>query len=203
MRSEEEEVISGNIYNKYESKNIIVRVLMSGYFNAFNGLLDELQPRNILELGCGEGYLIHHLEGNYSFAKCVGIDISHLIIKQAAERCGGAYFTCGSAYELPFACASFDLVLCMEVLEHLQEPRVVLEEITRICSRFILLSVPREPIWRMLNLARGAYIRDFGNTPGHLNHWTKREFIALLKDYFTVMQTATPLPWTMALCTLL
>ena len=41
-------------------------------------------------------------------------------------------------------------------------------------ARALLVSVPREPLWRGLNMARGAYMRDLGNTPGHVNHWSKR-----------------------------
>ncbi len=44
----------------------------------------------------------------------------------------------------------------------------------------LLVSVPREPLWRGLNMARGAYIKDLGNTPGHLNHWSRKAFVELL-----------------------
>jgi len=60
--------------------------------------------------------------------------------------------------------------------------------------------VPREPIWRALNLARGKYVRDLGNTPGHLGHWSRRGFLELLGGRLEVVAVRTPLPWTMALC---
>jgi len=60
--------------------------------------------------------------------------------------------------------------------------------------------VPREPIWRILNIARGKYIGDLGNTPGHVNHWSRRGFIDLLSRRFDVVEVRSPLPWTMALC---
>ena len=63
----------------------------------------------------------------------------------------------------------------------------------------MLVSVPREPLWRGLNMARGAYLRDLGNTPGHLNHWSKREFAGLLRRYGEVVELRSPFPWTMAL----
>jgi hypothetical protein len=59
--------------------------------------------------------------------------------------------------------------------------------------------VPREPVWRMTNMARGAYLRDLGNTPGHLNHWSKRSFVSLLSRYGTVEHVRSPFPWTMLL----
>jgi hypothetical protein len=43
-------------------------------------------------------------------------------------------------------------------------------------------------------------VRDLGNTPGHLNHWTRRGFVSFLESRFEVVSVRTPLPWTMALC---
>ena len=61
------------------------------------------------------------------------------------------------------------------------------------------LPVPREPLWRLLNMARGAYWPALGNTPGHLNHWSKVGFHSLLTRYGTVQEVRTPFPWTMLL----
>ena len=47
----------------------------------------------------------------------------------------------------------------------------------RVARRWLLVSVPHEPLWRALNVARGAYLRELGNTPGHLNHWTRAAFV--------------------------
>jgi hypothetical protein len=63
----------------------------------------------------------------------------------------------------------------------------------------LLVSVPREPLWRALNMARGAYLRDLGNTPGHVNHWTKRGFTSLLSRHGDVIEARSPFPWTMLL----
>ena len=81
---------------------------------------------------------------------------------------------------LAFADGEFDLVAATEVLEHVPDPAAALAEMARVAGAFLLVSVPHEPLWRALNLARGAYLRELGNTPGHLNHWTRRAFVALL-----------------------
>ena len=60
------------------------------------------------------------------------------------------------------------------------DPEHTVAEMARVALRHLLVSVPREPLWRGLNMARGAYLKDLGNTPGHLNHWSKRSFVALL-----------------------
>lgn len=61
-------------------------------------------------------------------------------------------------------------------------------------------SVPREPMWRVLEMARGKYPGALGNTPGHVNHWGRASFLELIARRFDVLQTRSPLPWTMVLC---
>ena len=104
-----------------------------------------------------------------------------------------------SADQLPFADGEFDLAAAIEVLEHVPDPERVLAEMTRVAAGHLLVSVPREPLWRALNVARGAYLRDLGNTPGHVNHWSKRSFVALLGGYGEVVELRSPFPWTMLL----
>jgi hypothetical protein len=85
------------------------------------------------------------------------------------------------------------------VLEHVPDPEHTVAEMARVASRWLLVSVPREPLWRALNMARGAYLRDLGNTPGHLNHWSKRSFVSLLSRHGEVVEARSPFPWTMLL----
>jgi 2-polyprenyl-3-methyl-5-hydroxy-6-metoxy-1,4-benzoquinol methylase len=103
------------------------------------------------------------------------------------------------AERLQFTDGEFDLVAATEVLEHVPEPERVLSEMSRVARAHLLVSVPREPLWRVLNVARGAYVRDLGNTPGHLNHWSRSSFESLLGRYGEVVQSRSPFPWTMLL----
>ena len=91
----------------------------------------------------------------------------------------------------------YDLVLAIEVLEHVPEPERALREIARVCRGQVVLSVPREPIWRIGNMARGRYLRQLGDTPGHVNHWSAGSFRRLVARHFDVEQVRRPLPWTM------
>lgn len=199
METKDGNVIIGNKY-KYESSNIIVRLLMRGYLSAFDGQTAGVQAARVLEVGCGEGYITYRLADRYGSALTHGLDISLDLVRQASVRCSGVGFTCASAYDIPFRDNSFDLVVCVEALEHMDSPRTALREIRRVCSRFALFSVPREPIWRVLNMARGAYVRDWGNTPGHVQHWSVRRFAAFIEEHFRILRLVTPFPWTMALC---
>ena len=103
------------------------------------------------------------------------------------------------AENLPFEDDEFDLACAIEVLEHVPDPEHTVAEMARCAQRHLLVSVPREPLWRMLNMARGAYWSDLGNTPGHLNHWSRRSFVALLSRHGRVTEVRSPFPWTMLL----
>jgi ubiquinone/menaquinone biosynthesis C-methylase UbiE len=103
------------------------------------------------------------------------------------------------AENLPFGENEFELAAAIEVLEHVPDPEHTVAEMARVAGGHLLVSVPREPLWRALNVARGAYIKDLGNTPGHVNHWSKRSFVAMLERYGRVVEARSPFPWTMLL----
>ena len=110
-----------------------------------------------------------------------------------------AEYIAGSAYELPFADGEFDLVAAIEVFEHLERPEAALAEMARVARRHVLVSVPREPLWRAANLASGRYLSDLGNTPGHIQHFSRRGIATLVGSAADVVQISGPLPWTVVL----
>jgi ubiquinone/menaquinone biosynthesis C-methylase UbiE len=104
-----------------------------------------------------------------------------------------------SVYNLNRDDASFDLVIILEVLEHLQFPDQALAELCRVSKKYCIISVPNEPLWRILNMARGAYWYEFGNSPGHVNHWSKAGINRLVSKHFKVLKVTTSIPWTLLL----
>jgi 2-polyprenyl-3-methyl-5-hydroxy-6-metoxy-1,4-benzoquinol methylase len=109
-------------------------------------------------------------------------------------------FQVADLYQLSPGCDAAELVICCEVLEHLPDTVRALEILSQLARPHLIVSVPKEPLWRILNVARGRYWSELGNTPGHLQHWSRRGFIALLEQHFEVVEVRAPLPWTMALC---
>jgi 2-polyprenyl-3-methyl-5-hydroxy-6-metoxy-1,4-benzoquinol methylase len=195
------EVPTGNTFDKYGSSNPVVRRLMRGFHSALDELFTEAAPSSVLDVGCGEGVLTAGWAERLGDGRIVGIDLDDP--KLRAEWRGRARpnleFRAEEATRLSFSDDEFDLATAIEVLEHVPEPEATLAEMARVARGHLLVSVPREPLWRGLNLARGAYIRDLGNTPGHLNHWSKRGFVSLLSRYGAVEQARSPFPWTMLL----
>jgi 2-polyprenyl-3-methyl-5-hydroxy-6-metoxy-1,4-benzoquinol methylase len=193
----------GNFYDKYRTRNPLARLLMDGFLKSFEQLLSRCDDAtSALEAGCGEGELSIRIAK--SGKRTRALDISPRIVEEARRRASAAgvdvAFNSGSVYDLDAARDVADLVVCCEVLEHLEEPDKALGILHSVCNRYFLTSVPREPIWRALNMARGRYLADFGNTPGHVQHWSKDEFIKFLGTRFRVIEVKSPLPWTLALC---
>lgn len=193
-------IIAGNVYNKYESKNPVTKFLMKNFLNSLDEILKTLGVKKILEVGCGEGYLTNYIKDQLNDIYIEGCDVSENIINIAREIYPDIPFFISSAYKTAYKNSEFDLVIASEVLEHLDRPHKALEELSRITNRYCLFSVPWEPMWRILNLTRGKYLKHLGNTPGHVQHWTRKDFTSLLKDYFRIKELKKPFPWTMVLC---
>jgi 2-polyprenyl-3-methyl-5-hydroxy-6-metoxy-1,4-benzoquinol methylase len=195
-----ERVPTGNTYDKYGSTNPVVRRLMARFERDMAELMRVAGPSSILDVGCGEGVLTERWARTID-GRVVGIDLDDpkLRTEWARRSRPNLEFRTGLGDSLPYADGEFEAVTAMEVLEHVPDPDAVLAEMSRVASRWLLVSVPREPIWRALNMARGAYVRDLGNTPGHLNHWSKRSFARLLDRHGETVELRSPFPWTMAL----
>jgi len=201
MEQPVEAVPTGNTYDKYGSSNPVVKRLMAGFEAALDELWETAAPSSILDVGCGEGVLTEKWAERLGDGRIVGIDLDDPKLRAEWEQRQRANleYRVEEATNLSFADDEFDMATAIEVLEHVPAPEQTLSEMARVAERWLLVSVPREPVWRMTNMARGAYLRELGNTPGHVNHWSKRSFVSLLSRYGTVEQVRSPFPWTMLL----
>jgi len=195
------EVPTGNSFDKYGSQNPVVKRLMAGFHGTLDELWDRAAPSSVLDVGCGEGVLTFEWAKRLGDGRVVGIDLDDPKLRAEWEqrKRPNLEFRGEEATRLSFADDEFDLAAAIEVLEHVPEPEATVAEMARVARSHMLVSVPREPLWRGLNMARGAYWRDLGNTPGHVNHWSKRGFVSLLSRYGAVEEARSPFPWTMLL----
>jgi 2-polyprenyl-3-methyl-5-hydroxy-6-metoxy-1,4-benzoquinol methylase len=192
----------GNYYDKYHTRNPLARALMAGFLRAFDALLERCPAQaSAIEAGCGEGELSIRMARRGMAV--TAFDTSTSVIEEARLRAAQAGatvgFSTGSVMHMPPGTQA-DLVVCCEVLEHLDEPRAALQALAAASRGYLLVSVPREPLWRALNMARLRYLRQLGNTPGHVQHWSRRAFLRFLTSEVEVLEVRSPLPWTMALC---
>ncbi len=193
------DIPTGNTYDKYHSRNPVARKLMERFHQNLDQCLAQCDPTRLLDVGTGEGELVPTYVEAFGKIPMVAVDLpDHELASNWADRDSENIFA--DAEKLPFPDSTFDLVTCIEVLEHVPRPEVVMAEMARVASGRVLLSVPNEPIWRISNMARGAYLKDLGNTPGHIQHWSRKSFIAQVSEHFEVLEDRSPFPWTMLLC---
>ena len=199
----EKGVVVGNTYDKYGSHNPIMRWLMKGFESTVTEFVNEVKPASIHEVGCGEGYwTLRWLEQGISAR---GSDFSNTVVDLARANANDRnlspkVFKVCSIYDLEPDFDTAELIVCCEVLEHLDRPDDGLRTLQAIADPYLIISAPYEPLWSMMNMARGKYWADFGNTPGHVHRWSKREFVRLVSRYFDVTEVRRPIPWTMMLC---
>ena len=201
MSTATEHVPTGNTFDKYGSTNPVVRRLMNGFESTLDELWHRADPESILDVGCGEGVLTCEWAERLGEKRIVGIDLDDPKLKTEWEKRQrpNLELRVEEATSLSFGDDEFDMASAIEVLEHVPEPEATVAEMARVARSHILVSVPREPLWRGLNMARGAYLKQLGNTPGHVNHWSKRSFVSMLSRHGTIEEARSPFPWTMVL----
>lgn len=198
MRVENGVVVGSN--GKYEMRNPIARFLLLGFDRAISECVKNAVPQSVLEIGCGEGHVTELILLS-SASRVLATDISQSLIDENRLRVQDPRVSFAVADVMSFSPdEAFDVVVCCEVLEHLDDPVAGLAALHALGARDYVLSVPREPIWRLMNMCRGAYLRDFGNSPGHINHFSQRAFLRFVERYFVVKELRTPLPWIVLRC---
>jgi SAM-dependent methyltransferase len=202
---ETEGIVIGNHTQKYTARNPAIRWLTERWVANLDGVFQQIAAapggvERALEVGCGEGVIADKLQRR--FGEVVALDLPDAGLRADWRGYDGPRFLHADAHRLPFEDDRFDVVVAAEVLEHLPDPHKGLQEMARVGRRHLVLSVPREPIFRSCNLVAGRYVRDLGNTPGHLNHWSKRGFVRFVSQVAEVREVTSPFPWTTIWATL-
>lgn len=135
-------------------------------------LLKNTPPKKVLDVGCGTGETLSSLRSRYPKAKLNGIDYSPLAVKFAKSR-GLKNIRKGDALSLPYADASFDAVLLLDVIEHFEKDLKLLKEIKRVLKpggSLIITAPALSFIWS-----------DHDTNQGHFRRYTRHRFRYLSK----------------------
>jgi SAM-dependent methyltransferase len=180
---------------KYEGRGGVERRLIERFRAALLREVGALAPARVLDAGCGEGIVAGWLSAALPGAEITAVDARPEAIAELRRRNPGLRAEVGDVYALPFRDGEFDLVLAIEVLEHLDRPRAALRELARVSASNLVLTVPHEPFFRAGNLARGRYVRRLGSTPGHVNTWTRRGFLDVVGGELDAPRWWSAFPW--------
>jgi SAM-dependent methyltransferase len=187
--------------HKYNNKNFFHRFALGKYFDVVTSEINTLNPASILEFGCGEGLLLDRLaEHGANMANYTGVDIREDAIQFAKSRNPEAHFVCADIFNWPPADEKYDLVMACQVFEHLPDPRPYLTRLLRLSRGPVLLTVPHEPWFRLLNLARGRDLARLGNHPEHVNQWGLKSFVTFISAQAWVVHAHSCFPFIILLC---
>ena len=186
-------------YDKENTKNPLAHLLYHRFKDTIYRSITEHEIFSILDLGCGGGDILNYIFKRFPF-ELTGADIDKDQINNAKTFNSEIQFVVCDGKKTIFDTNQFDMTLVLEVLEHEKDFIELIQEAKRVSYKYCIFSVPNEPLWRILNILRGAHLINWGNTPGHINHWTKDGFVNLLTEYFEVIAVYSPIPWTIVKC---
>ena len=197
---------SGNL-SKHTNPNALHQWLLQRFHERVGDLVGDallpagapVQATGILDVGCGEGFVLRHLVRRFPTLAPRGIDARAQALTWARRQGPHtASWVLGDAAQLPFADRSFPVVLCLEVLEHLDRPWSALEELRRVCSGSLIVSVPNQPFFAAANLLRGKNLSTAGEDPDHRSHWRGATFLRELRRRLVVERVTYSFPWVIA-----
>jgi len=185
---------------KYRRRSRVRRTLIRRFVRRLHELILEAGPvSSMLEIGIGEGFLSGYLSEKLPTVRFSGVDASAEALARLQRLFPRIETRVGDACDLSGLTGPFDLVLCAEVLEHLDRPARALDAIATLKPRRAVLTVPHEPFFRLSNLASGANVTRWGNDPEHVQQFGPRSFRELLSTRFEVLTLDTSYPWILAL----
>ena len=191
--------MSSTNLSKYQTSNPVARWIIRRFLDQLCARVAALEPTAILDLGCGEGVVARELTRILPDTPYTGIDLSEEALRTARALNPGITFHQQSVLDVEPAANCADLVLCVEVLEHLERPDLAAARIAACTEDRAIVSVPWEPYFRLGNLLRGNYVRTWGNHPEHIQAFEPGSLKALLRPHFASVDVETCFPWLIAI----
>lgn len=190
--------MSSSNQQKYESGNVVVQRLLGRFLDRVVGLAAAQRPRRVVDLGCGEGMVAARILERCPAVDYRGIELDSIAAAAARVNAPGAEIREGDIRAVPAELAWADVSVCLEVLEHLDDPAPAVRKIAEWTGGLAIVSVPWEPFFRGGNLLRGKYLDRFGNHPEHVQQFTPASFRRLLEQDFALVQVERCFPWLIA-----
>ncbi|MHA7898484.1 MAG: class I SAM-dependent methyltransferase [Henriciella sp.] len=182
--------------SKYTNPNPIHRLSLGRFYDAVASELKAIAPSSVLDFGCGEGYILDMMaERDVAFRSYEGLDLRADALAEARRRWPHTQFTEANLFDAGYDQQRYHTVMALEVLEHLFEPEKVLRRLANLADKYLLLTVPNEPWFQLMNLVRGRDLIRLGNHPEHINHWNKNTFADFVSPYAEIVSVITRFPF--------
>lgn len=192
--------MNGN-FQKYQNKNRLHRYLLRVFLDEVCKFVERTRCETVLDVGCAEGFVLNELFQRGVAARLIGIDVDAAAIARGKQLFPHLDLRHGDGLQIDAIDGSYDLVLALEILEHLNEPELLLAELRRVSRRHCIVSVPHEPWFCLANLARLKNVSRWGNDIEHLNHWNPRVFPKFLEaNDLKILDHRLPFPWMLYRC---
>lgn len=180
----------GQSQDKKKYSSLVKRFFINRFLARIGQILEDNNPGNVIDIGCGEGYPDAYFLKRWPKMKLVGVDLNADLLALAKKRNPQAVYQKGNILDLNLKSGNFDMALVMEVLEHLADPGEAIKEVLAVSPKAIF-SVPYEPWFSVMSLVRH---------PEHINAWTPKSFKKLLASQYNKVEVIRVLPWIIALC---
>jgi len=124
-------------YQKGVKKNMLQKLWHKNKLkNVINSIkLKHANPFNILDVGSASGWFLYELKKEFRNSDCVGIDVYKKAVDYGKERYKNIKLLTADAHDIPFKNGAFEIIVCCEVLEHVENPELVIKEMKRVLKR--------------------------------------------------------------------
>ncbi|MEK6834707.1 MAG: class I SAM-dependent methyltransferase [Nanoarchaeota archaeon] len=172
------------IVPEYKSKNKLVRWLFNKRQQVASHYIYKIKPNKLLDIGCGDGSFIRRIKNKFPNIKVFGVD-ANPNIKYLNSVFKEKIFSQQDLLNLSFKKNSFDAIICLDVLEHIKNLNLALNEIKRVLNKdgYLITSEPTENfLYKSLRfLYKGTYSEKYGPGAG-AHYWNAKKIDRFIKN---------------------
>jgi 2-polyprenyl-3-methyl-5-hydroxy-6-metoxy-1,4-benzoquinol methylase len=182
----------------YARSPLPVRLIERRRLAIIRAFAGDVRGKDLAEIGSGGGHVLRM----FREARLTAIDVSSIYLETAKKNLAGydVRFIKGEVDQLDLPPASFDRIVCTEVLEHTRDPAAILATIAKLLrpEGVAVITVPNDPlILRLKGVVRrtpvGWALGDrvkWGGDEFHIHQWRPAEFESLLERFLRVTESA-------------
>lgn len=185
--------------DKVKYNNFFKQLLINNFLGEVVKNIKVLKARNLVDVGCGEGYPEAFFLKRLPYLRITGLDLNNDYLKQARKKNPKVKYLKRDIFKLDFEPETFDLAVVLEVLEHLKNPLKAIGQVKKV-SKKTIFSVPHEPWFSLMSLLSGSYLKSLGRHPEHINFWNKRSLRKALVNHYKKVKIRSAFPWIIAIC---